>query len=520
MFNFMHLTCKSVYALKIYTLIMLENIQKMFLDAVSALNSLQTNASVLQQSKKRIGQPNTNVEDTRKYLQRSGISQDTLDSCLSAIHVAGTKGKGSTCAFTESILRHHGLKTGFYSSPHLVAVRERIRINGKPLSMEKFTHYFWDVYNNLALKKECDSDMPPYFKFLTVMAFNVFIKEKVDVALIEVGIGGELDCTNVIRKPVVVGITSLGLDHTTLLGNTVELIAWQKAGILKEGVPAFTVHNQPGDSLNVIRQRAEKIKCPLYLAPAFEDYKWPNGEKPVLGLDSNVQKLNASIAIQLAHTWLKIKNGLPYEKRTLAIPELTAKGLLNVSWPGRAQTLIQSPQLKIFLDGAHTTESIENCLAWFQVASEKQTSSGNVTKVLIFNSTGERDPSNLLRPLSNAKVFSKVIFCPNIVSSKENQKTDQSNFMVTEEQQLKRACAHLTAWNLLKDESDEKCDTQAFHCINDALAFVQNLSTLSEVHVLVTGSLHLVGCVLGKLEETIVEEEIDTNQEVAKLQQL
>ncbi|CAB3376731.1 Hypothetical predicted protein [Cloeon dipterum] len=463
-------------------------------DAVGTLNTLQTNASVLQQAKKiRVGQLNTNVEDTRKYLLRTGISQKMLDSSLSAIHVAGTKGKGSTCAFTESILRKHGHRTGFYSSPHLIAVRERIRIDGKPLSMQKFTQYFWEVYNSLAAQKEHEHDMPPYFKFLTVMALNVFIKEKVDVAVIEVGIGGELDCTNVLRNPVVVGITSLGLDHTSLLGSTVELIAWQKAGILKPKVPAFTVENQPGDSLNVIRQRAEAIGCPLLMAPNFEEYKWPDGKKPILGLDSQVQTLNASIAIQLAHAWMNANNNQASEKSlTHEIPQSTVKGLEQVKWPGRTQTIDFSPQLKIFMDGAHTTDSIKNCLSWFKQASNR----GSPKRVLLFNSTGERDPTNLLRPLYDSQLFSKVIFCPNIASSCT---ADQSNFMVTAEQQLKRTAAHLAAWKAIENEP-KSCSVHTFPYVSDALNFVKELSAVEEMQVLVTGSLHLVGCVLGLLD--------------------
>lgn len=107
--------------------------------------------------------------------------------------------QGSTCALTESILRSFGIKTGFYSSPHLISVTERIRINGMPISQDKFTRFFWKVYDRLIINKEHDNDMPAYFKFLTILGFHIFSDEKVDVAVIEVGIGGENDCTNVIR---------------------------------------------------------------------------------------------------------------------------------------------------------------------------------------------------------------------------------------------------------------------------------------------------------------------------------
>jgi len=170
----------------------------------------------------------------RSFTERAGVKMEDLDK-LSIIHISGTKGKGSTCAFCESILRHKGLKTGFYSSPHLMEVRERIRINGKPLPKEKFAKYFFDCWDNLCNNGDGQgkADMPAYFRFLTLMSFHVFLQEKVDVAVIEVGIGGAYDSTNIIRKPVVCGVTSLGMDHVITLGGTLESIAWQKAGIFK-----------------------------------------------------------------------------------------------------------------------------------------------------------------------------------------------------------------------------------------------------------------------------------------------
>ena len=215
-------------------------------EAIKALNGLQTNAAVLEKVKsERLKKyVNQNLNETKKYLNDMSIGPKELNG-LPVIHVSGTKGKGSTCAFTESILRHHGLKTGFYSSPHLVSATERIRINGKPLSQKAFGAYFWKVYNQIAGAGRETEEKPAYFKFLTILAFHVFIEEKVDVALVEVGIGGSYDCTNVVEKPVAVGITLLDYDHTKVLGNTIEEIAWHKAGIMKAGSIAFANPSQP-----------------------------------------------------------------------------------------------------------------------------------------------------------------------------------------------------------------------------------------------------------------------------------
>lgn len=142
------------------------------------------------------------IKTINKYFNllysRSGLSLDRLDD-LSVIHVTGTKGKGTTCAFCETVLRAHGFKTGFYSSPHLFEVRERIRINGRPISESQFATAFWKIYDKLEKHQESPTDMPLYFRFLTIMAFHVFLEQKVDVAIVEVGIGGEYDCTNIMR---------------------------------------------------------------------------------------------------------------------------------------------------------------------------------------------------------------------------------------------------------------------------------------------------------------------------------
>ncbi|NXY92507.1 FOLC protein, partial [Alcedo cyanopectus] len=190
------------------------------------------------------------------------------------------------------------------SSPHLVQVRERIRINGQPLSKELFSKYFWLVYNRLEETKDpaCAS-MPAYFRFLTIMAFHVFLQEKVDLAVVEVGIGGAYDCTNIIRAPVVCGVSSLGIDHTSILGDTMEKIAWQKGGIFKPGVPAFTVA-QPERPLEVLRDRAQERECPLYLCPDLDAFE--GDHQPLeLGLAGAHQRSNAALALQLARTWLQ-----------------------------------------------------------------------------------------------------------------------------------------------------------------------------------------------------------------------
>lgn len=267
------------------------------------LNQLQTNADTIKQSvrKEKSSNANRSLEKTKHFLSLLGLPPEELNQ-LNVIHVSGTKGKGSTCAFIESILRHNNIKTGFYSSPHLVAVRERIRINGQALSEEMFATYFMAVYNRLQEAMSPEESMPAYFNFLTLMAFYVFRAEKVDAAILEVGIGGEYDCTNVVPSPVVTGVTSLDLDHCNVLGNTIEQIAWQKAGIFKPKVAAFTVAQKEEGAMKVLLERAREKETSLYVAPSWYLYLQASNVK--LGINGKVFLKRIFICL-LIHIFLR-----------------------------------------------------------------------------------------------------------------------------------------------------------------------------------------------------------------------
>ncbi|XP_072908864.1 folylpolyglutamate synthase, mitochondrial isoform X1 [Hemitrygon akajei] len=433
-------------------------------DAVQALNTLQTNASTLEQIRRERGQTKGSLEAMKSFVQRAGMTIEELDQ-LAIIHVTGTKGKGSTCAFCEKILRNYGLKTGFYSSPHLVQVRERIRINGKPISKDLFTKYFWQVYNRLEETKDSDSGtMPAYFRFLTILAFHIFLHEKIDVTILEVGIGGAYDCTNIIRRPIVCGVSSLGIDHVSILGDTMEKIAWQKGGIFKPGVPAFTV-SQPSGSMAVLVERAKEIGCSLKLCPDLEDFQFER-EKLSLGLAGDHQKLNASLALQLSRTWLQHHHHPDFPPRqeaqdfaeqhlkqsppvSLSFCPSTAmvEGLRDTEWLGRSQILKRGP-VTYYIDGAHTVGSVKACVKWFREQSLKEAKSvkGPVVKALLFNATGERDAAALLKLLVPCQ-FDFAAFCPNLLDvAQKNLNPDQKNYTVTLENMLSRCLENHSAW--------------------------------------------------------------------------
>ncbi|CAH2267674.1 jg15694 [Pararge aegeria aegeria] len=312
-------------------------------DAVQKLNLLQSNKSTIEQIRKdiRTGQKCTNLEDMKNYLLRTGVSLSMLDQ-LSVVHVAGTKGKGSTSAMCESILRTHGYRTGFYSSPHLVEVRERIRLDGSTLKRNQFAEYFCQVFNALH-----DTQVP------------------------------------------VVGITALGLDHTSILGNTLPEIAGAKAGIMKRGCEAFTV-NQPPEAMDVLRNASSNVECSLNVVPDFNTYKFQNGCK--LSIKLEAYQINASLAIQLSHAWMRLArrnasytllrkqmngnittdgiettNTAKGNEEPVLVDTLTKEtvlGLKECEWPGRYH-IIKTDYGQFYLDGAHTKESMEICAQWF-----------------------------------------------------------------------------------------------------------------------------------------------------------
>ncbi|XP_041374151.1 folylpolyglutamate synthase, mitochondrial-like [Gigantopelta aegis] len=370
-----------------------------------------------------------NIPSTIKALKCCGITLEDIDK-LPVIHITGTKGKGSTSAFCESILRHSGYKTGFFSSPHLVKRNDRFRINGQPLSDDDFCSYFFDVYDKIEpiLKDLHDKKFPRMFLFHTTMAFTVFIKEKVDVAVMEVGIGGQFDWTNVIRSPVVCGVTSLGLDHLDMLGDTIEKIAWHKAGIFKKGVPALTV-SQPPEADAVLLERSQEIGAPLYHVPTLHEF-CAAGQQIHLGIEGNIQFVNAGLALQLCRVFLNRTSNLEqqYLCEVLSVPSVKdipmlrvyqlspveTEGLARCSWPGRSQTIYR-PRLTYYLDGAHTKESMQQCVEWFSEKSEKEaaTIKGRVSKILLFTLGGHRNIAGMLSILKPID-FDEVVFFPSL----------------------------------------------------------------------------------------------------------
>jgi folylpolyglutamate synthase len=405
---------------------------------------------------------------------------------LKIIHVAGTKGKGSTCAFCASILKAHGLKTGFFSSPHMISVRERIRIDGVPLSEAAFSHYFQQTWLNLqeAVKRDNLYPMPPYFRFLTLMALQVFSQEKVEAVVLEVGIGGRYDATNVVTRPVVTGISVLGYDHMALLGNTLREIAGQKAGIFKAGVPAFTSPQVPeaAEQLTVSARECEGVQ--LSVVPPL-DASIP------LGLQGDFQRINAALAVALCGSFLGIS------PLTSALTPPFLHGLQHTTWPGRAQTIAAPTDgINYFLDGAHTVESLKVALDWFQSHSHRES-------WLVFNCHAGRSVEMMLDVLADGH-WDKVIFTTFVTGSDApiNPFSGSTNVANLQLQQRQQACWKKTASTIVPSIPETIETLKRLAKEENANADV-NTQTPLPVSVFVVGSLYLVGGFLECLHENV-----------------
>ena len=351
------------------------------------------------------------------------------------VHIAGTKGKGSTAAMTEAILLNHGLRTLTFTSPHLVSVRERFRLNGAPISTPAWEAAFWPLHHSTTTA----SQAPPlnFFSFLTLVCFSLARSERVDALILEVGLGGLLDPTNVVdaEQVAVAGVATLDWDHMEVLGPTLPEIAAQKAGIFKRGVPAVVVP-QRADALAVLQSAAERVGAPFAIAtPAWLARRCAGGTFPQLALQGDFQRTNAALAVGLAEVFLsrapemlrRRQRGAPVAEaffgstpawalQEAPIAPRVLEGLAAVAWPGRAQKVPLGGfgGGLMYLDGAHTDRSMRHAVAWFKRALKEAREAEphlNHTLFLVFNCMGEKDALGLLLPLSSVP-FDAALLTP------------------------------------------------------------------------------------------------------------
>lgn len=340
------------------------------------------------------------IEDIPRFTKKTGLSNsrrmlellgDPLDR-IAIVHVAGTNGKGSVCAFAESICREAGRKTGLFTSPHLTDMRERIRIGGNMVSKQSFAK---------ACERMCvvSGQMvregylhPAYFEFLFGMAADIFERERIDTAILETGLGGRLDATNATEHPAVTVITSVSMDHMEYLGHTIEAIAGEKAGIIKEGVPVVYWGEDPR-AARVIEAEAEKkhAKAIKLTRGNYEILKIGNKDIDFyafcgyhennlfsLPFSAPYQAENAVLAIQAVRC---LDGGID--------STVIRKGLSCTIWQGRMEEVAPG----IFLDGAHNEDGVR------AFAKAVKANQNNCEKYLLFSAVKEKDCEKMVKIL-------------------------------------------------------------------------------------------------------------------------
>jgi folylpolyglutamate synthase len=527
-----------------------------YADAIALLNTLQSNRKVVDLISDASYNKNKDaIPEMLEWTRKAGYKAvDFAQGGLRFIHVAGTKGKGSVCVMIENVLlqyrgenralvegaRKHIGKIGLYTSPHLVTVRERIRIDGIPISEALFTRYFFEIWDRLSTAASMSSlkhpdpqsadTKPGYFRYLTILAFHIFLKEEIETAIVECGIGGEYDSTNILPEEAVdvAAITLLGIDHTGMLGGTISEIAWHKAGIIKTGVPVFSVE-QPSEAQSVINQRAEEKGLHVEYVKRHPDIKTG---KIKLGLEGDFQKDNASLAAAVASSYLqkwKISADIsePDQQQHGELPNPFIRALEGAKLQARCEVRTED-NIDWLIDGAHTLDSIKATARWYSSKLNEALKSARppTATMLIFNQQ-DRDANLLVSTLINSimleesskecstsikpqlphhdqasidlssksrlnarskgQIFTQAAFCMNTPFKPDGKEVVD----LKKQQEMGETYA----------KADRNQPYKCFASVEEAIALAHEVSKDEDrVLILVTGSLHLAGGLIEVLD--------------------
>ena len=316
---------------------------------------------------------------TKSFLEYLGNPQENLK----VIHVAGTNGKGSVCAYLDGMLRSEGKRTGLFTSPHLVKLNERIAVDGRPVSNELFCSAFDAALAAVRKMEENGLSHPTFFEFLLGMALYTFHNEGAEFAVLETGLGGRLDATSAVEPPLVCVITSIGYDHMQYLGNTLAEIAAEKAGIIRPGVPVFYAESSV-ESDSVIEKEAKKNEsfCKKIGKDAYE----------ILGIEDKHIAFSCSSAYYGYTTW-KLNNTGTYQPGNAVLAMEVMRHLFgenahqkrwrdvlaDLKWAGRMEEILP----EVYVDGAHNISAVE---AFVQSVPRDETEN-----MILFSAVADKD---------------------------------------------------------------------------------------------------------------------------------
>jgi dihydrofolate synthase / folylpolyglutamate synthase len=399
-----------------------------------------------------------------KTFQLAALAGNPQDK-LRFIHVAGTNGKGSTCAMLEGIYRAAGLRVGLYTSPHLVSFRERLQVNRELISEADVVRLVAELRRFPLERRSPDRPVdgvsnradreigdqvdapgagPTFFEFVTVMALKYFAEQKCDLVIWETGLGGRLDATNIVT-PLASVITNIGLDHQQWLGDSVEKIAAEKAGIIKPGVPVITATEKP-EALRAIAKIAEAKHAPLTRVTLHASRFTGHALLPLPG---EHQRLNAELAVATVGA---LQNKIPVSEKQIR------GGLERVNWPGRMQLVTSPSGQRILLDGAHNPDGAEALRAALEAGFP------NSQPAIILGIFRDKDSASMCHTL--APLAGRIVLTPVHSERTEDPARLESACRAANSQIVTEVCASLA----------------------EALQ-----RTIAEPFVVIAGSLYLVG---------------------------
>jgi len=325
------------------------------------------------------------LSSTEAMLARLGNPERRFPS----VHLAGTNGKGSTAIMLATVLAETGLKVGLYTSPHLVNFRERYLINGRMPTKKRMAQVMAHVRQAVN-----GTEPPTFFEFTTALAFQYFANEKVDLAVIETGLGGRLDATNVLR-PLISLVSDIALEHTQYLGATLSQIAWEKAGIIKAQTPAATTARQPV-ATEVLAGRARELSAPLFrLGPDFR-VRWTSKGLHYQGLAWRFSGLRLGLAgrFQGPNAGLALVGLELLGRRGFEVDEASIRqGLARSRWPGRLETISHNP--RIIVDGAHNPAACQTLVRTLAEIPARR-------RIIVFGVMADKDLSAMVQAIGPA----------------------------------------------------------------------------------------------------------------------
>ncbi len=435
------------------------------------------------------------MEDTKEYLHRLGDP----DRRMHIIHVAGTNGKGSVCAYMRYILEAAGYKVALFTSPHLVDIRERFLVKGKMVSEEAFLKAFLQIYEGLDWEELARGKgyHPTFFEYLFFMAMILFDREDIDYCILETGLGGRLDATNAVSRKELSVITRINLDHVEYLGSTIAQIAGEKAGIMKEGVPLVFSDVEP-EATRVFTKQGANLGSMLYPV-SRNDYAFLNFNNKNIDFSLHTEyygyirlTLHTIARYQMENAALAVRAIEVLDKARTITAQAIAKGVGACVWQGRMEELLP----EVYVDGAHNDDGIR---AFLETVSQDGVEGG---RTLLFSVVQDKDYRHMIERITSSGLFCKIAVAHMHTGRAADLESMRQLFI-----QKGKAAGCLDAQHTGADcdnrenaQTQVSCQCTAYDSVQDAFrALLKNKRQGERIYI--AGSLYLVG----ELKEALMD---------------